>query len=92
MPISLFVTCLTDLFYPEVAECVVRVLRRLGHRVDFPAAQTCCGQPALNSGFLDEARSVAASTSACTCWLVRSSSCRARSASLRTRSVSLSVR
>jgi L-lactate dehydrogenase complex protein LldE len=59
MQISLFVTCLTDLFYPEAAECVVRVLRRLGHRVDFPAAQTCCGQPAINSGFLDEARSVA---------------------------------
>ncbi len=60
MQISLFVTCLTDLFYPEVAECVVRVLRRLGHQVDCPAKQTCCGQPALNSGFLDEARSVAA--------------------------------
>lgn len=59
MQISLFVTCLTDLFYPDVAECVVRVLRRLGHRVDFPTAQTCCGQPAINSGFLDEARSVA---------------------------------
>lgn len=59
MRISLFVTCLTDLFYPDVAECVVRILHRLGHKVDFPAGQTCCGQPALNSGFLDEARAVA---------------------------------
>jgi len=60
MRVSLFVTCLTDLFYPEVAECVVRVLRRLGCQVDFPARQTCCGQPALNSGFLDEARCIMA--------------------------------
>lgn len=59
MVVSLFVTCLTDLFYPDVAECVVRVLRRLGIRTEFPAEQTCCGQPALNSGFMDEARSVA---------------------------------
>jgi L-lactate dehydrogenase complex protein LldE len=57
--VSLFVTCLTDQFYPEVAVSVVRVLRRLGIAVDFPKAQTCCGQPALNSGYFDEARSVA---------------------------------
>jgi len=60
MRVSLFVTCLTDLFYPDVAECVVRILHKLGHEVDCPAEQTCCGQPALNSGFFDEARSVAA--------------------------------
>ncbi len=60
MRVSLFVTCLTDLFYPQVAVALVRVLRRLGLEVDFPRAQTCCGQPALNSGFLDEARAVAA--------------------------------
>ncbi len=60
MFVSLFVTCLTDQFYPEVAICVVRVLRRLGIEVDFPCDQTCCGQPALNSGYLDEARRVAA--------------------------------
>ena len=59
MRVSLFVTCLTDNFYPDVADCVVRILNRLGHRVAFPAAQTCCGQPALNSGFFDEARAVA---------------------------------
>jgi L-lactate dehydrogenase complex protein LldE len=59
MRVSLFVTCLTDLFFPDVAECVVRILRRLGHQVVFPQAQTCCGQPALNSGFVDEARAIA---------------------------------
>ena len=60
MRVSLFVTCLTDLFYPDVAESLVRVLDRLGIEVDFPEAQTCCGQPALNSGFESEAKAVAA--------------------------------
>ncbi|NLX13212.1 MAG: (Fe-S)-binding protein [Phycisphaerales bacterium] len=60
MRVSLFVPCLTDLFYPRVAECVVRILRRLGMEIDYPAGQTCCGQPALNSGFTDEARTIAA--------------------------------
>jgi L-lactate dehydrogenase complex protein LldE len=59
MRISLFTTCLTDLFYPDAAESLVRVLHRLGHQVEYPEEQTCCGQPALNSGFTDEARSVA---------------------------------
>jgi L-lactate dehydrogenase complex protein LldE len=59
MKISLFATCLTDLFYPKVAVALVRVLRRLGHQVDFPKAQTCCGQPAFNAGHEDEARAVA---------------------------------
>lgn len=60
MRVSLFVTCLTDLFFPDVGECVVRILDRLGHEVVFPKEQTCCGQPALNSGFTDDARAVAA--------------------------------
>lgn len=60
MRASLFVTCLTDLFYPDVARSVVRVLHRLGVRVDFPREQTCCGQPALNSGFQADFRAVAA--------------------------------
>lgn len=60
MRVSLFVTCLADLFYPDVAESLVRILRRLDIGVDFPKAQTCCGQPAINSGFLDEAKAVAA--------------------------------
>jgi len=60
MRVSLFVTCLTDLFYPDVAISVVRVLHRLGLDVDFRRQQTCCGEPALNSGFSDEFRAVAA--------------------------------
>jgi L-lactate dehydrogenase complex protein LldE len=57
--VALFVTCLGDVFYPEVGEATVRVLRRLGVQVDFPPAQTCCGQPAFNAGFRAQARAVA---------------------------------
>ncbi|MFQ5861004.1 MAG: (Fe-S)-binding protein [Dehalococcoidia bacterium] len=56
---SLFVTCLVDQFFPEVGEGVVKVLRGVGVEVDFPEAQTCCGQPAFNSGFHREALAVA---------------------------------
>jgi len=56
--VSLFVTCLVDLLYPEVGEATVSLLREQGVEVDFPAAQTCCGQPAFNSGFPDEGRRV----------------------------------
>ena len=59
MKVSLFVTCLVDQFFPEVGMSVVSVLRRLGVEVDFPLAQTCCGQPAFNSGFSSEARDLA---------------------------------
>jgi len=51
MRIALFVTCLTDTMFPEAGQAVVRLLRRLGHEVDFPAAQTCCGQMHLNTGY-----------------------------------------
>ncbi len=57
--VSLFSTCLVDQFYPEVGESVVRMLERLGVEVDFPEGQTCCGQPAFNSGYLEDARAVA---------------------------------
>lgn len=56
---SLFVTCIIDQLYPEVGESAVRVLRRLGVELDFPEAQTCCGQPAFNSGFWSEAKPLA---------------------------------
>jgi L-lactate dehydrogenase complex protein LldE len=59
MKVSLFVTCLVDQFFPEVGMSAVSVLRRLGVEVDFPPAQTCCGQPAFNSGFSSEARELA---------------------------------
>ena len=56
---TLFVTCIVDTMYPEIGEAVVTVLERLGIEVRFPADQTCCGQPAFNSGHWDEARAVA---------------------------------
>ena len=59
MKVALFVTCLTDTFYPRVGEAVVRVLRHFGCEVEFPERQTCCGQPAFNSGFRSEAAAVA---------------------------------
>lgn len=59
MKVSLFVTCLVDQFFPEVGLSAVSVLRGLGVEVDFPAEQTCCGQPAFNSGFTSEARDLA---------------------------------
>jgi len=57
--VALFVTCIVDQFFPQVGESVVRILRRLGVEVTFNPAQTCCGQPAFNTGFREEARSVA---------------------------------
>lgn len=56
--VSLFVTCMVDLLYPQTGFSVVRVLEHLGCEVDFPPNQTCCGQPAFNSGYRDDARSV----------------------------------
>jgi len=57
--VQLFVTCLVDQFRPQVGEAVVSVLERHGLEVGFPAGQTCCGQPAFNSGFWAEGRDVA---------------------------------
>ena len=59
MRVSLFITCLADQFAPDVGESVVRVLRKLGCEVDFPTAQTCCGQPFFNNGFRQQARALA---------------------------------
>ena len=55
-----FGTCLVDLFYPEAGMAGIKLLQREGLEVIFPQQQTCCGQPAFNSGFHDEARKVAA--------------------------------
>jgi L-lactate dehydrogenase complex protein LldE len=57
--VSLFVTCVVDQVFPQVGIAATEVLERLGYEVDFPAAQTCCGQPALNSGYPEEAARVA---------------------------------
>ncbi|MFY9573935.1 MAG: (Fe-S)-binding protein [Blastocatellia bacterium] len=59
MKVSLFITCLVDQFFPEVGVSVVSVLRKLGVQVDFPRAQTCCGQPAFNAGYTGDARDLA---------------------------------
>ncbi|MGE5505856.1 MAG: (Fe-S)-binding protein [Actinomycetota bacterium] len=54
-----FGTCLIDLFYPQAGLAGMELLRRAGVEVVFPQSQTCCGQPARNSGRFDEAREVA---------------------------------
>ena len=54
MRTALFITCFNDLLFPEVGRAVVTLLGRLGHEVEFPAAQTCCGQMHFNSGYRDE--------------------------------------
>lgn len=51
MRVSLFVTCLADTLFPEVGKATVTVLERLGCTVDFPLAQTCCGQMHMNTGY-----------------------------------------
>ena len=60
--VAFMVTCLGDLFYPEVGERIVRLLQRLGVTVEFPSGQTCCGLPLFNSGHHDEAARVARRT------------------------------
>ena len=62
MKVSLMVTCLGDALFPDVGIASVRLLRRLGVTVDFPKAQTCCGQPHFNSGFHHDAADLARHT------------------------------
>ncbi len=57
--VTLFVQCIVDTMYPEVAESMVDVLEGLGLDVDCPTEQTCCGQPAFNSGHQKVARAAA---------------------------------
>ena len=54
--VSLFIPCFVDQLLPEVGVDTVKVLRRIGYEVDYPEDQTCCGQPAFNTGYWDEAR------------------------------------
>jgi L-lactate dehydrogenase complex protein LldE len=54
--VTLFIQCLVDGVYPEVGEAVVRIFRKLGMDINCPTQQTCCGQPAFNSGYRREAR------------------------------------
>lgn len=60
--VQLLVTCLVDQFAPQVAEATIAILERAGLEVDVPLDQTCCGQPAFNGGFVDEARAMARHT------------------------------
>ncbi len=57
--VSLFVTCLVDMFRPEAGQAAVRVLERRGYSVNFPTAQTCCGQFSYNTGYAEEASRLA---------------------------------
>ncbi len=75
----MFATCLVDLFYPQVGEATVRLLRRLGLRVTYPEGQTCCGQPLYNNGFRADAARIARQTIAllepADCIVIPSGSC-----------------
>ena len=55
MRIALFITCLADTLFPDVGKSTTALLERLGHRVEFPQAQTCCGQMHVNTGYQREA-------------------------------------
>ncbi len=57
--VALLVTCLVDLFRPSVGFSAVELLERAGYRVEVPPSQTCCGQPAYNSGDRDSAKAIA---------------------------------
>jgi L-lactate dehydrogenase complex protein LldE len=57
--VSIFVTCIIDQIFPSVGIAMTEVLERLGYDVEFLHRQTCCGQPAFNTGYRDEARAAA---------------------------------
>lgn len=57
--VALFVTCMVDMIYPDAGMATVELLEKQGIEVIFPAEQTCCGQPAFNAGYRDEARTLA---------------------------------
>ena len=59
MRVGLFVTCLVDLFRPSIGFAAIRLLEDAGARVEVPRAQTCCGQPAYNSGDRKDAAAIA---------------------------------
>ena len=60
MTITLFIPCFIDLLYPRVGISLVNIFEKLGHKVVVPEGAACCGQPAFNSGYWDEARPTAA--------------------------------
>ncbi|MCR9100781.1 MAG: (Fe-S)-binding protein [bacterium] len=56
MTIGLFIPCYIDQFYPQVGRATLELLQKAGCRVEYPLAQTCCGQPMANSGCETDAR------------------------------------
>lgn len=62
MRVSIFVTCIVDQIFPKAGIAMAEVLERLGFDVEFPEGQTCCGQPAFNSGYREEAGEMARHT------------------------------
>ncbi len=79
MRVGLLVTCINDALFPDTGRAVVTLLRRLGVDVEFPPGQTCCGQPMVNTGYLDEAvpllRNHLESFAGCDAVVVPSGSC-----------------
>ncbi|MEO6705481.1 MAG: (Fe-S)-binding protein, partial [Ginsengibacter sp.] len=59
MKVQLFIPCFVDQLYPETAFNMVKVLEKASCEVDYNTNQTCCGQPAFNAGFWEEAKTVA---------------------------------
>lgn len=59
MKVSLFIPCFVDLMYPQVGIAMVRILEKLGQQVVCPKTPACCGQPAFNTGYWDESRTIA---------------------------------
>jgi len=59
MTISLFIPCFVDLMYPQVGISMARIFEKLGHKVVVPRGPACCGQPAFNTGYWDESRTIA---------------------------------
>jgi L-lactate dehydrogenase complex protein LldE len=57
--VTLFIPCFVDLMFPQVGISMLKILEKLGHSVECPEFVACCGQPAFNSGYWDEARTVA---------------------------------
>ncbi len=53
MRVALFATCLVDALFPDAGRATVQILERLGHTVEFPLEQTCCGQMHANSGYFE---------------------------------------
>ncbi|WP_413356233.1 (Fe-S)-binding protein [Robertmurraya sp. 2P01SA] len=56
MKVTLFATCLVDMFQGDVGKATVELLERLGCEIDFPESQICCGQPAYNSGYVEDTK------------------------------------